>query len=130
MGIRVSEQHIALPASARSAAQARRFVARALAGTSAAGCGDVAVLLSSELVTNAVLHAQSPVDVHVVVRGSTVRVEVHDRDEHLPHVHAGPGETLAGRGLHIVDGLARRWGATPTPTGKAVWFELTGCAPA
>ncbi len=92
---------------------------------------DVAVLLVSELVTNAILHAQPPLRLVVSRRHRKVRVEVHDGDAgsvarlRRRHDEMEEGAPAAnGRGLRLVDALSSRWGATESSTGKMVWFEV------
>ena len=89
----------------------------------------MAVLLTSELVTNAVLHGLTPVTVLVSDDGVRVRVEVADgRPGPLSLPSEGPAaDRISGRGLGIVDHLADRWGCRPQqdPAGKVVWFELS-----
>jgi anti-sigma regulatory factor (Ser/Thr protein kinase) len=106
-----------------SAARARRFVRDALDGVVTAGVQADVVLVASELATNAVLHAETPFEVSVVLDGH-LRVEVSDDDPTLPRPRLVTTDDIAGRGLHIVSELARRWGATPTGTGKTVWAEF------
>ncbi|MBC2903066.1 SpoIIE family protein phosphatase [Streptomyces cupreus] len=86
---------------------------------------EVAELLVSELVTNALRHSHSrPVDLRLV-RGDTLLCEVDDDDHELPTLmNAGPDDEL-GRGLRLVSTLAREWGTSRTSAGKTVWFELT-----
>lgn len=84
-------------------------------------------LLTSELVTNALVHgAGDPalvLGVDEIQR--TIRVEVHDTEPTLDihPLHGEPSRTK-GRGLAIVDALATNWGVEPRWDGKAVWFEL------
>jgi anti-sigma regulatory factor (Ser/Thr protein kinase) len=94
---------------------------------------DVAVLLVSELVTNAVTHgddgAGTPLAaVTMILRcsGGELRVEVHDRSRDMPvPVSLGvPDDSETGRGLMLVDTLAAEWGYYRTPGGKAVYFTL------
>jgi anti-sigma regulatory factor (Ser/Thr protein kinase) len=111
-----------LSADAVSPAQARSIVRRMLDVWDA---DDVKVveLLTSELVTNAVRHAATEIVLRVEAEASTVRVEVTDRDAHLPSMRDDVG--IGGYGLRIVDRLATRWGVDQVPdTGKTVWFEL------
>ena len=87
---------------------------------------DAVLLLTSELVTNAVRHARSAFEVVVEVAGPTVRVVVLDRDvDHRPELQSpGPNDTN-GRGLLIVDRLASGWGTFEVAPGhKAVWFSV------
>jgi anti-sigma regulatory factor (Ser/Thr protein kinase) len=106
---------------------AREFVADALEGEGFSGDVDTILLLVSELVTNAVRHAATPFEIVVEVNGDSVRVEVIDGDgDHPPLVrHPGPEDTN-GRGLLIVDQLAKGWGSNEVGAGnKAVWFTFS-----
>jgi anti-sigma regulatory factor (Ser/Thr protein kinase) len=93
---------------------------------------DVAVLLVSELVTNAVTHgdggAGATAEVTMLVRhcGGQLRVEVHDRSPDMPAPvwPQAPEDSETGRGLLLVDALAGEWGCYWTPGGKAVYFTL------
>lgn len=86
---------------------------------------DVVSLLTSELVTNAILHAGSKVDVAVCVDGDVVRVEVADASPRIPSPSQHPSDAQTGRGLAVVESQASDWGTRPTPGGKIVWFEVT-----
>jgi anti-sigma regulatory factor (Ser/Thr protein kinase) len=114
--------------SPQSAARARHFVARTLAAWQVlTGAAETAVLLTSELVTNALRYSQGLVNVHVDVdeQTQTVRISVHDADPRMPQLLAVPAEAENGRGLWLVDALAKRWGTEQLPgDGKQVWFEL------
>ncbi len=89
------------------------------------GLRDVATLLVSELVANAVLHAGGS-GVRVLVRhtGSRVRVEVWDGDARPPVRKHYSSTATTGRGLMLVDQLATQWGVSRRDDGKRVWFEL------
>lgn len=83
------------------------------------------VLLTNELVTNAILHADSEIDVVVDVEDTTVRVEVRDASKRAPVRRQGEPTSMAGRGLSLVEALASDWGVDTIPgDGKAVWFEV------
>jgi anti-sigma regulatory factor (Ser/Thr protein kinase) len=113
-----------LPPSTDSVPLARRFAREALAGSD---CDvDTVVLLVSEVVTNAVLHARSDVVLSVVDGGDHARVEVGDSSPMPPRVHSFPVESATGRGLRMLDRLARRWGTESAGAGhgKVVWFEV------
>ena len=87
---------------------------------------DSAGLLVSELVTNAIRHAEPPISL-LIARPSTdmLRVEVADHSSDPPEADLYPDtETPGGRGLLIVDSFATRWGYQPVGNGKIVWFEL------
>jgi len=88
------------------------------------GMGDV-LLVASELVTNAVIHApQGAVDLTVTVADSVVRIEVVDCSRVLPEPHRPTDEGTNGRGLLLVDAVADTWGAELGPSGKRVWAEV------
>ena len=92
---------------------------------------DVAELLLSELVTNAVEHARVPSGRLIKVRFELVvdrlRVEVHDASPQRPVVRPRAADAEAGRGLVLVRELSARWGCCPRVggVGKFVWFECT-----
>jgi len=91
---------------------------------------EVAVLLISELVTNACRHARvSPgreVRARCVVRDRKLRVEVSDASEVMPQPRQATAEDESGRGLELIAALADAWDAHPRACGigKTVWFEL------
>ncbi|MCU1595331.1 MAG: ATP-binding region ATPase domain protein [Frankiales bacterium] len=86
---------------------------------------DTAVLLTSEVVTNAVEHAgPGPVRLSADGRPDRVRVEVCDDSDVQPVVRPLDEEATSGRGLSMVAALATTWGVTARHPGKAVWFEL------
>ncbi len=89
--------------------------------------GDLAALLVSELVTNALRHATGPIGVRLVrpdgLPGVLV-VEVSDPLPDLPRERVPEPEDESGRGLQLVASSSRRWGTRPGDEGKTVWFEL------
>ena len=115
-----------LPAHPLSARRARRFVLTALDAFGVRGLDEVAELLTSEVVTNAVVHAHSGVRVSVEGLSSGVRISVADSNPLIPAVRRPVEEAEHGRGLHLVDTLAQDWGVDRLGEGKAVWFELRG----
>ncbi len=115
---------IELPADPSSAALARQAVRDACRGLDV----DIhaVMLCTSELVTNAVLHGQPPIELRVNAKGATVRVEVYDSDSReVRRRRPVTADTLSGRGLDIVDAVASAWGSDSTATGKVSWFEMT-----
>jgi hypothetical protein len=108
----------------RSASLARRFTADTLGRWGAAELSETAVLLVSELVTNAVLHARSASELVVRMVDNGIRVEVRDDDPVTPSLRTYSLEAGTGRGLLLVESLAARWGSSPDGFGKSVWFEL------
>ena len=107
-----------------SAGLARRFVTATLEAWDRAALVDTCVLLVSELVTNAVLHARSDVDLVLTQSGGSVRVEVRDASPAAPVVKAYELGSMTGRGLALVDSFSQRWGVDTAGAGKSVWFEL------
>jgi anti-sigma regulatory factor (Ser/Thr protein kinase) len=89
---------------------------------------ETAVLLASELLGNVLVHTDQPAVLTATVTGEpgrrTLRVEVTDNGDELPHQRA-PGELASsGRGLVLLDILADQWSVRPEPEGKTVWFAL------
>ncbi|MGP4112571.1 ATP-binding SpoIIE family protein phosphatase [Streptomyces sp. 4N509B] len=109
---------------AESVREARRLVRESLARWELGELEDSVELLVSEVVTNAVRYAERPVTVRLL-RTDVLRCEVGDDVPLLPRLRqAGPSDE-GGRGLYLVQRLARRWGATRLGTGKLVWFEVS-----
>ncbi|MCL6671110.1 SpoIIE family protein phosphatase [Streptomyces panaciradicis] len=114
----------------RSVATARSFVRDTLQGWGFADIVDDAVVLTSELVTNAVVHAGTSADVLCLRTDDGVRVEVADHypEREIPlqgsPVNMGSPDREGGRGLQLCAALAGRWGVEYTPTQKQVWFQL------
>jgi len=114
-----------LPSTADGVPAARRFVREQMSDSGTLADVDTALLLVSEVVTNALLHGSAPRMLTVDVRADTVRVEVADGSPVLPRVHGFAATAATGRGLRLLDSLASRWGADPDPgDGKVVWFEV------
>ena len=117
--------------------RARSFVADLLerAGLSGSLVDDVE-LCTSELVSNAVVHARTPIELRVTASESDVRVEVRDSSTFaaVPPAEAGVPPLYdpllarlperSGLGLLMVSRLARQWGVDPTPDGKTVWARF------
>ena len=111
-----------LPPTTDSVPVARRFARDQLRSSGADV--DTVVLLVSEVVTNAVLHARSDIQVTVDDLGAIARVEVRDASPLPPRMHRFALESATGRGLRLLDQLSARWGAEHQPEGKVVWFEV------
>jgi PAS domain S-box-containing protein len=107
-----------------SVSSARRLVTAALSGLGRAELADDAALAVSELVTNALVHAGTPMEVVVSQRGAEVVVEVLDDNPRLPFRRHHAELAGTGRGLRLVEQLVDAWGARERPPGKAVWFLL------
>lgn len=117
-------------AVSRSVATARSFVRDTLQGWGFADIVDDAVVLTSELVTNAVVHAGTSADVLCLRAEDGVRIEVADRypEREIPlqgsHINMGSPDREGGRGLQLCAAMATRWGVEYTSTHKQVWFQL------
>ena len=111
------------PAAGQSAAEARNRVERMLQDLPRDSL-EVALLLTSELVTNAVRHGAGPVTVDLASDGAAVRIGVHDLGATLPVARHPDADSLGGRGLLLVEGLAAGWGVDREARGKTVWFTL------
>ncbi|MFJ8160863.1 SpoIIE family protein phosphatase [Streptomyces sp. NPDC096136] len=104
--------------------RARRFARRALARWGLEELSDSLELLVSEVVTNAVRYAERPVTLRLL-RTDVLRCEVGDDSPQLPRQRRARETDEGGRGLFLVNRMARRWGATRLSSGKVVWFELS-----
>lgn len=122
--VREAMAELKLPALPASVGRARRFVTSQLASLGLEVPSDDAELLTSELVTNAVLHAGTDITVRVVSQESRIRIEVADDDPRLPSVGQPDGDGSTGRGLFIVEQLSEDWGIDSTRSGKIVWFTV------
>jgi DNA-binding NarL/FixJ family response regulator len=120
----ISQFDSRFPPELRSAPSARRFVNEALRRWDCADLLDVVQLLTSEIVTNAIVHAGTALDVRVSLLTDRVRVEVHDFSPADPEQRQADVEDTSGRGIALVDTLARSWGTDRRPEGKTVWFEV------
>ncbi|QKM67704.1 SpoIIE family protein phosphatase [Streptomyces tsukubensis] len=103
--------------------RARRLARRALSRWGLEDLSDAVELLVSEVVTNAVRYAERPVTLRLL-RTDVLRCEVGDDSPQLPRQRKARETDEGGRGLFLVNRLARRWGATRLSSGKVVWFEL------
>ena len=113
-----------LPLDHTAAARARQFVARTLESWDCADAIADAELLVSELVTNAILHARSPAVVSIAREQAGLRVAVCDSSTAPPRVRDYGPSAVTGRGMLLVDRIARRWGVDMNGNGKCVWFEV------
>lgn len=123
-----AEQSVVLPGKRQSVAIGRHWVVDCASGHGLNGVlGQIIELLSSELLTNAVLHGAGGGAVALAVRVTTVsvRVSVSDGGGREPVVvHSEPSD-LHGRGMAIVEAMSQRWGVEiHAEGGKTVWFEL------
>jgi two-component sensor histidine kinase len=122
------DEEVTLPDGPEGASFARRAMKRAAdIWLLDRDMTEIALLLVSELATNAIRHGTPPVRLSLRLEKDRLRVEVTDSSPALPRLgHPGPNQT-SGRGLQIVQQLAAKWGASASPRriGKTVWFELS-----
>jgi anti-sigma regulatory factor (Ser/Thr protein kinase) len=76
------------------------------------------------VLTNAVQHAEGPLQLHVRRTATELAVEISDLSPHLPQPRLAAEDEESGRGLILVDTLADSWGVRPTDRGKTTWFTL------
>jgi anti-sigma regulatory factor (Ser/Thr protein kinase) len=125
---RTAELHqwrVPLTAVPTAAAEARKQVRAAIWAWDITVDVAVATLLTSELVTNAIMHtATQTVTLGIAAVGGKLRVDVYDASRSLPVVVDAAPDAEAGRGLKLVATLSDEWGFYRTPSGKAVYFAL------
>src|ERR1700722_15218103 len=84
-----------------------------------------AVVVVSELMTNAIVHGQGDVALSLIRLPNRIRIEVRDEGPGVVIDHAAGADAVGGRGVHIVAQMARAWGVEPdVGGGKTVWAEL------
>jgi CheY-like chemotaxis protein len=103
---------------------ARRFVDTTLRDWGCDPVIDDALLVVSELVTNAVVHAASDARVELRLAPGVLRIEVSDNGDGAPEPQSIDVTRPSGRGLLLVSAMAVAWGIDPIPDGKVVWAEL------
>jgi anti-anti-sigma regulatory factor/anti-sigma regulatory factor (Ser/Thr protein kinase) len=108
-----------------AAAAARDIVAQACAGWQLPHLIDDAQVVITELVSNAVRHAEGDLRLLVLFRDRLLHLSVADTSEEQPHlILPDPDTGEGGRGLLLIDAVAAAWGSSPTPDGKVVWATL------
>ena len=122
---RPTSARIALPGRPASVATARRFIeARNAAWSFPEPAGAKLVLIGSELVTNAILHARTELTLTLELRDGRVRISVRDRSRSAAALRHYQADALTGRGLGVVAALSDSWGISATAAGKVVWAEV------
>jgi anti-sigma regulatory factor (Ser/Thr protein kinase) len=106
--------------------KARAFIALVLHEWGCEEVEDRAILLVSEVVTNAVKHAGSQAVLSARYDNGRVEIRVEDDDDSLPTLKQADAEAESGRGLMVVNALADHWGIEPLAHGgKSVYFAFT-----
>jgi anti-sigma regulatory factor (Ser/Thr protein kinase) len=120
-----SLDEVTLSSRPESAGIARRLTLSVLRGWNLPQVNDVAELLVSELVGNAVRHTGARTfGLRMLRRRGWIRVEVRDPSRALPCLMPVRDLDISGRGLFLIDKLADRWGVDLLPRGKTTWFEM------
>ena len=115
-----------LEAAPEAVGRARQFVAALLERWQVVGLGPDASLVTSELVSNSVIHARTTIEVRLAPLDDGVRIEVRDGAAYTVELRPPDGDLAPrGLGLRVVAQLATRWGVDPVPDGKTVWAELS-----
>ncbi len=123
--IQLNHCRVRLDASPAAAGQARSQVRTAIRDWGVPVDPDTAMLLTSELVTNAITHETGgTVTLGIRCLRGQLRVDVYDTSRSFPVVSVASGDAETGRGLMLVATLAAEWGFYRTPAGKAVYFTL------
>lgn len=123
----LARAHCCLDAAPASVREGRRFARALLKRWGLQQLDHAVTLLVSETVTNAIIHARSPVELAIAASDHDLRVEVWDNSPAEPVLVDERGGDLgpSGRGMVLVDALADRWGCDRVDGGgKVVWFEL------
>jgi anti-sigma regulatory factor (Ser/Thr protein kinase) len=115
---------VRLVPGAESARAARRVVSEICKRGDLDRIADDACLVVSELVTNAAMHGGTTIDLTLRATGEGLRIEVADGSSDRAFVAVPGVNALGGRGLAVVDQLARTWGSDPHSWGKVVWAEV------
>jgi anti-sigma regulatory factor (Ser/Thr protein kinase) len=116
---------VRLPAEPATVAEARDHVRAVLAAWDVPVDADIAVLLASDLVTNAILHqADGTITLAVTTAPGQLRIDVCGTAVHLPPQGPLPSAVQTGAGLTLIMTLADQWGWYYTPVGRAVYFTL------
>lgn len=114
-----------LPPQPSSVAEARSRVRGLLVDAGREDLVDSAVLLVSEIVTNALLHAGTEIDLRAGLGREGLRVEIGDGSPHLPARRRYATTAGTGRGLLMLESMVDDWGVTRRRNGKTVWFSLS-----
>ena len=120
----VLQASMRLPGQPAGAADARRFVRATLLAWGLAQRGDSLVLVADELLTNAIKHAATDIELRLCRLAGRLVIEVRDEDARLPRLAVAARYDERHRGLLIVQRLASRWGVRPVGNGKVVWAEI------
>lgn len=119
----VPDIDVTLPPRAASVRHARRLVGD-LTAWCPADVRTTVALLTSELASNAVIHARTPFTMSASIDASVIRVAISDSGGGRPELRPGGPTPAGGWGLTMVDGASSRWGVDNDGRCTSVWFEL------
>jgi len=120
------DHELTLPPEVASVGASRRFVREALTAWHLEQLVDTATLLTSEIVTNSVLHARTSIVLSVHrSEGDIVTISVHDDSAYLPRLRQHTIDATTGRGLELLDRLADEWHIESEGDGKCVVFTIS-----
>jgi hypothetical protein len=123
-------QSIDLQPDPDSAAIGRRFLRQTLGGWAVPmDAAEQAVLVAGELLSNAILHAGTPLSLEITYAAPIVRIAVRDGSLTPPSVRSYRKDSMTGRGLRLVGMTSRSWGVEPLSDGKVVWATVDGSIP-
>ena len=120
---------VVLPCTAASVAEGRRFVRALLEEIGLTVHRDEGVLLTSELLTNSILHGFGDPRLDVTWQGQEVEIAVTDRGTWAPRQTALDLSATSGRGLQLLERVATRYGTRESPAGTTIWFTLRAPTP-
>jgi anti-sigma regulatory factor (Ser/Thr protein kinase) len=121
-----TEAHLQLTPTADAPGQARQFIRVTLFEWGHRPAVTLVEAVATELVTNAVVHADGPVELLMRLEGDTLHVAVSDYtiNDEMPHLRCTRPGAEHGYGLQIVQSLSIAWGCTPNHDRKSVWADL------
>lgn len=123
--LNTQQASLALPAEPASVAVGRMFIRTTLMGWGLEALCEEVVLVGSELITNALLHTDSPPRVSLsLIAGSHLRLEIEDESTIRPRRRPYTSDATTGRGMVLVESMVSRWGVHPRRDGKTVWCEF------
>jgi anti-sigma regulatory factor (Ser/Thr protein kinase) len=117
------DRSFSLPPNTGSVRFSREAIRDALSGFDE-DVVEAAAILTDELVTNAIMHGQPPIELNIREDRGNITVRVEDAGSGVPTTRLAPRSALSGRGLTIVDSMSDRWGVDVRQHGKSVWFQL------
>ena len=117
-------ESVELSSDAQAPGAARDFLRSTLQTWRLDGFGDVAELLTDELVSNVVRHVGAPMQLRATRHDASIRIEVDDPSTEIPVRQDPDPSEDHGRGILLVESLAAVWGVELREGGKTVWFEI------